>query len=118
MQHARKTLCVSAFLLLIGAGCAAPAPPSPSVAAPSCDSLAAIPSVDVAPENVRARFVECFPDRNGQAPAPAVVPAASANANVPPPAGPDCGQLQAIPSSQYAPADVRDAFKRCFPERG
>jgi len=71
-----------------------------------CDSLKSIPSAQYAPENVRARFLECFPER-----VTSTVPSS------PTEQGPTCEQLKAIPSAQYAPSDVRDKFLKCFPER-
>ncbi len=72
----------------------------------SCETLKDIPSVEYAPENVRQRFLECFPERTTS-----IVPSAPAEQ------GPTCDELKAIPSAQYAPPNVRDKFLKCFPER-
>ena len=78
----------------------------PEVGEVPCATLKDIPSADYAPENIRRRFLECFPER-----ATSTVPL------TPTEQGPTCEQLKAIPSAQYAPANVRDKFLECFPER-
>jgi len=83
-----------------------------------CDTLKDIPSVDFAPENVKQRFLECFPKRaTSTVPTAPNVPTAPPAAEIPAEQGPTCEQLKAIPSAQYAPPDARDKFLKCFPER-
>lgn len=48
-----------------------------------------------------------------QAELPGTPPASS----VPAGSGPTCDQLKDIPSSKYAPAEVLEKFKQCFPEK-
>lgn len=82
----------------------------------TCDSLKNIPSAQYAPENVRARFLECFPERvassNPATPTPGTTPVPAAQEQ-----GPTCDELKTILSAQYAPPAVRDKFLKCFPER-
>ncbi len=67
-----------------------------------CDSLKNIPSAQYAPENVRTRFLECFPERATSSESSGQTP---------------CETLKAIPSADYAPENVRARFLECFPER-
>jgi len=82
----------------------------------SCETLKDIPSVDYAPENMKQRFSECFPERaassNPATPTPGTTSAPTTQEQ-----GPTCDELKAIPSAQHAPPDVRDKFLKCFPER-
>ncbi|MDO8743352.1 MAG: hypothetical protein Q7J30_02255 [Candidatus Azambacteria bacterium] len=83
-----------------------------------CDSLKDIPSVDFAPENVKQRFLECFPERAMSAvPSAPNIPSTPPAAEIPTEQEPACEQLKDIPSAQYAPPNVRDKFLKCFPER-
>lgn len=81
-----------------------------------CETLKDIPSVDYAPQDVRERFLECFPER-ATSPKPATSTPGATSAPSIQEQGPTCEQLKTIPSAQYAPPDVRDKFLKCFPER-
>lgn len=91
---------------------------APEAGKAPCETLKDIPSVDFAPENVRQRFLECFPERaTSTVPSTPIIPSAPPAAEIPTEQGPTCEQLKAIPSVQYAPLDARDKFLECFPDR-
>ena len=82
----------------------------------SCETLKDILSVSFSPENVRQRFLECFPERTTSAiplsPNASSVPPAT---EIPTEQGPTCDELGVISLVQYTPPDVRDKFFRVFP---
>lgn len=83
-----------------------------------CETLKDIPSADYAPQDVRERFLECFPERATSAtPSAPNIPSAPPATEIPAEQGPTCDELKAIPSAQYAPTNVRDKFLECFPGR-
>ena len=83
-----------------------------------CETFKDIPSADYAPQDVRERFLECFPERaTSTVPSTLNVPSSPPAAEIPTEQGPTCEQLKVIPSVQYAPPDARDKFLKCFPER-
>lgn len=83
-----------------------------------CETLKDIPSADYAPQDIRGRFLECFPERaTSTVPTAPNVPTAPPATEIPAEQGPTCEQLKAIPSAQYAPPDAQDKFSECFPER-
>ena len=91
---------------------------APETGKAPCETLKDIPSVDYAPQDVRERFLECFPERATSAvPSVPNVPSTPPAAKIPAEQGPTCEQFKAIPSAQYAPTNVRDKFLECFPER-
>ena len=91
---------------------------TPEVGKAPCETLKDIPSADYAPQDVRERFLECFPERaTSTVPSTLNVPSSPPAAEIPTEQGPTCEQLKVIPSVQYAPPDARDKFLKCFPER-